>query len=122
MENNFISNIRDLIDMYELKKVCRKQDIIFKRYYLYDQLRQANYSLTAIGTIFNKNHASVLHGIRMHDIFTKSKDKVYKMYTEDIRKGLITIPEEKNIKNAVLNADNWEEIVNIKNQILEGYF
>jgi len=122
MENNFIANIQVLIEQYELKQVCRRQDVIYKRYYLYDQLRKANYSLSAIGKIFDKNHASVLHGIRMHDVFTKSKDKIYKMYTADIVQGLITIPQEKNIKNAVLNAENWEEIVQIKLQINEGYF
>jgi len=122
MENNFITNIQVLIDQYELKQVCRKQDIIYKRYYLYDQLRKANYSLSAIGRIFDKNHASVLHGIRMHNVYTKSKDKVYKMYTADIVKRLITIPQEASIKEAVLNADNWDEIVQIKLQIKEGYF
>ena len=122
MENNFISNIQYLIDLYELKQVCRRQDIIYKRYFLYDQLRKANYSLSAIGKIFDKNHASVLHGIRMHEVFTKSKDKIYKMYTADIVKKLITIPQEASIKNAVLNADNWDEIIQIKMQIKEGYF
>jgi hypothetical protein len=122
MENNFISNVQYLIDFYELKQVCRRQDIIYKRYFLYDQLRKANYSLSSIGRIFDKNHASVLHGIRMHQVYTKSKDKVYKMYTADIANKLITIPQEASIKNAVLNADNWEEIVQIKLQITEGYF
>jgi len=122
MENNFIANIQVLIEQYELKQVCRRQDIIYKRYFLYDQLRKANYSLSAIGKIFDKNHASVLHGIRMHEVFTKSKDKIYKMYTADIVNKLITIPQEASIKNAVLNADNWDEIVQIKLQITEGYF
>jgi hypothetical protein len=122
MENNFIANIQYLIEFYELKQVCRRQDIIYKRYFLYDQLRKANYSLSAIGRIFDKNHASVLHGIRMHNVYTKSKDKVYKMYTADIVKRLITIPQEASIKEAVLNADNWDEIVQIKLQITEGYF
>lgn len=122
MENNFIENIQDLIEQYDLKQICRRQDIIYKRYYLYDQLRKANYSLSVIGRIFNKNHASVLHGLRMHQVYTKSKDKVYKMYTADIVNGLVSIPEEKNIKNAVLNSESWEEIVQIKLQITEGYF
>lgn len=122
MENNFIENIQDLIEQYDLKKKCRRQEVIYKRYYLYNQLRKANYSLGAIGKIFNKDHASVLHGLRMHEVYTLSKDKVYKMFTADIVKGLVTIPEEKNIKNAVLKAEDWEEIIQIKKQILEGYF
>ena len=121
-ENNFIENVQDLIEQFDLKKKCRKQEVIYKRYYLYNQLRKANYSLGAIGKIFNKDHASVLHGLRMHEVYTLSKDKVYKMFTADIVKGLVTIPEEKNIKNAVLKADDWDEIIQIKKQILEGYF
>lgn len=121
-ENNFIENIQDLIEQFDLKKKCRRQDITYKRFYLYHQLRKANYSLSNIGKIFDKDHASVLHGLRMHEVFTKSKDKIYKMYTADIVKGLVTIPEEKNIKNAVLKAEDWEEIIQIKKQILEGYF
>jgi hypothetical protein len=122
MENNFITSIQYLIDYYDLKQICRRQGIIYKRYFLYDQLRKANYSLSAIGRIFNKNHASVLHGLRMHQVYIKSKDKVYLLHTEPIRKHLITIPEEISIKNAVLSSESWEEIIQIKLQITEGYF
>jgi hypothetical protein len=58
----------------------------------------------------------------MHQVYIKSKDKVYLLHTEPIRKHLITIPEEISIKNAVLNSESWEEIIQIKLQITEGYF
>jgi hypothetical protein len=62
-------DIVNIIAEYELNTPCRKQEINYKRYYLFDFLyKYRNMPLSMIGEFFNRDHSSVLHGIRQHPL------------------------------------------------------
>jgi len=119
---DFIQNVIEVVEKHDLKKVSRKQEIIYPRYYIYSLLRDAKYSLSAIGRIFNKDHASVLHGIKMHKLYTKNKDKVYEMLTEQVKCEIYITPKEYNLKEEVLKCTSIKKLEIIKKQILENYY
>jgi chromosomal replication initiation ATPase DnaA len=119
---DFIQNVIEVVERHDLKKVSRKQEIIYPRYYIYSLLRDAKYSLSAIGRIFNKDHATVLHGIRMHKLFTRQNDKVYEMLIEQVKSEIYITPKEYNLKEEVLKCTSIKKLEIIKKQILENYY
>jgi chromosomal replication initiation ATPase DnaA len=119
---DFIQNVIEVVERHNLKKVSRKQEIIYPRYYIYSLLRDAKYSLSAIGRIFGKDHATVLHGIRMHKLFTRQNDKVYEMLIEQVKSEIYITPKEYNLKEEVLKCTSIKKLEIIKKQILENYY
>lgn len=119
---DFIQNVIEVVERHDLKKVSRKQEIIYPRYYIYSLLRDAKYSLSAIGRIFGKDHATVLHGIRMHKLFMKQNDKVYEMLIEQVKSEIYITPKEYNLKEEVLKCTSIKKLEIIKKQILENYY
>jgi hypothetical protein len=74
-------DIVDIINDYQLNTPCRKQEMNYKRYYLFDYLyKYRNMPLTLIGEFFNRDHSSVLHGIRQHKQWYTMKDDRYLKY------------------------------------------
>lgn len=67
---------KHLIKQYGLDLNSRSQSLVYQRFYLYHELRK-NCTLQEIGQIFGKDHASVLHGIKMHQAWTLIGDKQY---------------------------------------------
>ena len=119
---DFIQNVIEVVEKYDLKKRSRKQDVIYPRYYIFSLLRDAKYSLSAIGRIFDKDHATVLHGIRMHQLYTKNADKVYEMLIDQVRSEIYITPKEYNLKEEVLKCTSLKKLEIIKKQILENYY
>ena len=79
-----ISNLDQIIEMFDLKKKDRHQPYLYRRYYLYYILHKNGYSMTHIGKIFNKDHASIIHGIRVHKNMIHIKDKYYKLFVDEL--------------------------------------
>ena len=68
--------VKYLIKEFSLDIQSRSQALVYQRFYLYYELRK-NCTLQEIGEIFGKDHASILHGIRMHEAWTLIGDKQY---------------------------------------------
>lgn len=68
--------IMDLANKHGLTKKNRKREIVYKRYYLWSELRRWH-SLSAIGNLFGMDHCSVLHGLKQHNNWMQSKDFEY---------------------------------------------
>ena len=65
------------IAKYQLDTNSRNRSYVYKRYYVMYRLNKCNVSLTQIGKMLNRHHATVIHGIRMHRRWTRQKDAVY---------------------------------------------
>jgi hypothetical protein len=97
-----ISGYADYVDplddeLYFIKKYIKENKLDLKsrlrvrawqRAYIFKYLRThfRNMSLDAIGNLVNKDHACVIHGIRLHDNMTETKDKVYSAITDNLSK------------------------------------
>ena len=72
--NELIDKVTYKIRKDKLKHKNRKRDVINKRMFLYHLLKEHEYSYTDIGKLFNKNHATIIHGCRQYRDLTKSND------------------------------------------------
>lgn len=80
---------KHLIKQYGLDLNSRSQTLVYQRFYLYYELRK-NCTLQEIGEIFGKDHASVLHGIKMHEAWSLVNDKQYLSTIKPIKEDFET--------------------------------
>jgi hypothetical protein len=74
-----MASVKQLITIAEennLSRKCRKQDLVYKRYYLFSELRK-ELTLEAIASMFNLNHSTIIHGLNQHDKYMKMNDRIY---------------------------------------------
>jgi IS30 family transposase len=69
--------LKEQITKYQLDTNSRNRSYVYKRYYVMYRLNKCNVSLTQIGKMLNRHHATVIHGIRMHRRWSRQLDKVY---------------------------------------------
>ena len=106
---NKIAIIHELVETYDLRNKRRDRGLIYKRYFLYNELRTSGFSLAQIGEIFGKHHASIIHGIKTHENLTGYGDEDYKHETfqlkEQLAGSVLIFPEQKNARKADLKTD-----------------
>ena len=72
-----IDFLKEQITKYKLDTNSRNRAYVYKRYYVMYRLNKCKVSLTQIGKMLNRHHATVIHGIRMHRRWSRMQDKVY---------------------------------------------
>lgn len=120
-----IEHVRELIDKYDLKNPCRLQKYTYPRYYLFAVLKQdARMPWVEIARMFEKNHSTVIHGLEVHDILTKTKDLGYRYFTASIRDEikLQEKDEERDIAKDVLSCRTYNQIKQLQQKIKDGYY
>lgn len=111
-----LENVKSIIQSYELNKENRDREYVYKRAYVYSRLRETGMSYSAIGRLFGHNHATVMHGIRNHEFYTKMNDAFYLNCIREIRKKFET-EKYRDIFRDVLNCNNSTELALIKKRI-----
>ena len=125
-----IEKIQQLIIQDDLSNKSRYRDKVYKRSYLYSILREEGYSLTGTGQLFNRDHATVINALKVHDEFY-DKDKVYMRYIKhydqifrpvsEIPKEFISVEVQKDsIFDDIINCHNTTQLRIIKDKILAG--
>lgn len=88
--------VQPLIDstefsLEELQGDCRKPRLTIVRHLLFWHLRSFKdengdhlYSLVTIGNFFNRNHATVIHGIKNVEAFVEGKDALMMIYVHKL--------------------------------------
>jgi hypothetical protein len=121
-----IENVKELIERYKLDQKNRKRELIYIRSILYTQLRNEKWTLAQIGKLFNKDHATILHGLRCYqenikyqdfkDINTRIEQEL-NLATQEIE------PEAKlqltEIELDILEANNITQFYEIKNNLIK---
>lgn len=80
-------DVENYISKCELRKRDNHPHCVSRRNYLYKYLRTKHgMTFKAIGKMFNRNHATVMWGIKSHNQWTETKDKTYLHYTDQLRK------------------------------------
>lgn len=79
----FLEKVNTIIENDQLNVKSRSRPKTHKRYFLYKKMREAGMSLESIGKYFGRDHATVIHGIKMHEMFSQLKDIVYLNDTEE---------------------------------------
>lgn len=106
-------DIKELIAEFKLDKPNRTRDIVYKRYYLMYILHcRSRLCFREIGELFNRDHSSVIHGLKEHDRWWSQMDEEY-------LRGIHPLPElvtdEGRIpRNQFFDCETTEDSVTIR--------
>jgi hypothetical protein len=95
-----------LIEEMDLKSKCRLRERVYGRFILYKYLRNYNLSLDRIGKFFNRDHSTVLHGLKQYELLSEYR---YKHEDFDIVKNYIC--EKLGISNRLVLVQTLKERV-----------
>jgi hypothetical protein len=121
-----IENVKEVIERYQLDKKNRKREVIYIRSILYTQLRNEKWTLAQIGKLFNKDHATILHGLRCYQENIKYQDfkDINNRIEQELNLATQEIePESKlqltEIELDILEANNITQFYEIKNNLIK---
>lgn len=65
--------VEQLIDELDLTSKSRKRELVYTRLVLFQYLRTQKMTMYAIGNIFNKDHSTVVYGLKQYELLDKNK-------------------------------------------------
>jgi len=121
-----IEKVKELIQRDNLDSKDRHRDLIYKRSYLYSILREEGWHLSKIGRLFNRNHATVINALNLHDNYfgtDKIYDRMIKEYLTIFGKEITDIDYDKpTIYQDIMDCHNTTALGIIKQRIKDGYY
>ena len=102
------------ITKYQLDTDSRNRAYVYKRYYVMYRLNKCKVSLTQIGKMLNRHHATVIHGIRMHRRWSRMQDKVYLHEIEPLVQSALNNDYEDKYKVSAIENFNY---INVRIQM-----
>ncbi len=117
--------IKEVIEKDGLASKERFSPLINKRMYMYTIMRKHGMNFQKIGSFFNRNHATIIHGIKRYKDLTKSKDAMLKVDTEEYEQifGKIPVPKERyNLEKDVRKATTITDLDIIKRRLDNGMY
>ena len=120
-----IEQVKEYIESEGLNGRSREQFYVFRRHYLcYALYRTQELTLSEIGTLFNRDHSTVLHCIRKHEEL--KTDKLYQKKIESciqlMAEPLIFSRQKRNIFEDVAKATNYTKLKRIRRWLNEGRY
>jgi hypothetical protein len=130
---NRLALIHDFIEIHGLKNKLRRRELVYKRYYIYNELREAGLNLMQTAEVFGKDHSSICHGLRIHSDMIRFKDAVYASETKCVadylgdskfmhNSGVYRRKKEYNLEQDILEAKWLEEFLRIKRRLKLGIY
>jgi hypothetical protein len=118
---DIIQQIKELIQIDNLDSKDRYRDLIYKRSYLYAILRDEGWHLSKTGRLFNRNHATIINALKVHDAFY-GRDKIYMRhikYYDQIFRPIVEVQKD-TIFEDVMKCHNTTQLRMIKDKIMAG--
>ena len=110
--------LKEQITKYQLATNSRNRSYVYKRYYVMYRLNKCKLTLSEIGRLMNRHHATVIHGIKMHRRWSRQKDKVYLNEIEPLVQTAINNNYEDKYKVSAVEHFNY---INVKIQMPYKY-
>ena len=86
---NVVGVVEEIIEVENMTFKNRTSSMAHQRYFLMHFLRNnTTLSLTTIGRLFDRDHATVMNGLKRHDEFIEYNDTVYKQNVASIKNYL----------------------------------
>ena len=108
-----IDSLMQIIDFHGLRSKSRKRNLVYKRSFLCRTLRDMNFTLSFIGDLINKDHATVIHALRVYEENVNYIDFVE--YIGDLPSDI----EKCFIDNALFAPISKKKISIIEHQLLK---
>lgn len=110
-----IDEIKKYVNKYGLNTKRRGEVEVLNRYYLYAYLKaNTKWSLEKIGKVFNRNHTSVLHGLREHNKLMNGPNKVH--YMVIVAEATLIFPIDRSI--TLPSPNSGERLIPVKGENL----
>jgi hypothetical protein len=109
-----IEFLKEQIAKYQLTNNSRNRSYVYKRYYIMYRLNKCKMSLTDIGKLLNRHHASVIHGVKMHRRWSRMQDKVYLHEIEPLVEAALNNDYEDKYKVSAIEHFNY---INVRIQM-----
>ena len=110
--------LKEQITKYQLATNSRNRSYVYKRYYVMYRLNKCKVSLTQIGKMLNRHHATVIHGIKMHRRWSRQQDKVYLHEIDPLVQSAKDLNYEDKYKVSAVEQFNY---INVKIQMPYEY-
>ena len=113
-----IDKIKYMIELYNLCDKSRQRELVYKRYYLFSELKKLGLNLSEIGRMLEKDHVTVMHGLKVDNQF-QNYDKIYDDAIAPIKDYLyppVQIPKY-SIFEDVMKCNNTTDLRIIKERI-----
>lgn len=110
--------LKEQITKYQLATNSRNRSYVYKRYYVMYRLNKCKLTLSEIGRLMNRHHATVIHGIKMHRRWSRQKDKVYLHEIEPLVQAAVNDNYEDKYKVSAVENFNY---INVRIQMPWDY-
>jgi hypothetical protein len=118
-----IEQIIEHIKEHELNKPSRAREYVYRRSFLCYLLRKQGWTYQKIADLFNRNHATILHAIGVHNQFMQHKDTIYLSYIQmEIQLFEPVIEVKRNIYDDILRVNNTTDLAIIKRRIANNEY
>jgi hypothetical protein len=120
--------IKKIIEEHGLNTPSRKEELVYKRFvfwnYLYNKLGM---TLEDVGREFNRNHSSVIYGIRKYnDLIIYNDFKKMATEFEDEIDSILSVVNAEAVDNLtdievdLMNAKNVHELWSVKKKLMNS--
>jgi hypothetical protein len=124
-KNDKIKAIKHIIQRDALDVASRHQVLTMRRRYLMAELRGLNLPFHAIGELFNRGHATVMHNIKLHNWSIDIGDTYYiTVIQDDIDElqGNAHVKKLRFLKDDILKCKSYNQLKSIKRRVLRGEY
>jgi len=121
-----IEKIKYMIELHNLISTKRSRGIVYKRYYLFSELKKLGLNLSEIGRMLEKDHVTVMHGLNVDNQF-QNCDKIYDDAIAELKYYLypgqapIELPKY-SIFEDVIKCNNTTDLRIIKERIANDQY
>ena len=117
-----IELIKEIIEQDGLAQKNRKREIVHRRIYLFRKLREDGHTLKGIGSMFNMNHATILHGLNTYKNLVETNDKLF-LHDIEYYKLLLSLERpELDLRKEIKEAKNLKDLRKIQLRIRNKFY
>jgi len=117
-----IELIKQIIEQDGLAQKNRKREIVHRRIYLFRKLREDGHTLKGIGSLFNMNHATILHGLNTYKNLVETNDKLF-LHDIEYYKLLLSLElPELDLRKEIKQAKNLKDLRKIQLRIRNKFY
>lgn len=117
-----MTDILQYIEDNNLTARHRYRHYTYKRFYLYNLLREEGLTLYEIARIFKRDHVSVIHGIKQHKDLISVNDRIYLDTIEELILIFENYHEERWLIEDVMNCFCLKQLRKIKFRIKNNVY
>ena len=122
MKHINLKSLTELIDNHKLRSLDRCRENVWKRAAISFFLRDNGFSLEMIGTMLNRNHATIIHSLKIYNnninyrdfynFVTEFEEELNCLYIEIDETGFNSLPQQ------VVNCMSFTDFMRLKKQVM----